>query len=493
MKKFFIQIHKITGSVMSLLFLFWCMSGIVLCFKGFPHASVQKRFENLEFFSDDDFIDIKCLSESLSEKVELEKYQQKAIYRNYKGRKTQVISDAHTLQNVSFFSKANAIEEAERFINANVVHVDSISKLDSWLPWGYYKPLLPFFKCYLDDDKHSTVYVSSKTGTVIQHTTRYARWMARFGAIPHMMYFYQIKQNSKLWQNVILVLGLIGIMVSISGIIAALFRFKKNTSGRIVGITVYKKWLYKWHHILGLFIGIFFLTFLVSGIFYVSGVPSWICAKPEGRSPQRVWNQTIKQDSVMQPQRIWNLLPEKSGLRKIAWSTAMGVPVIEAYYNNYKKPIVYVTNNDTLIPFSINQKVIEAYALQTLKNKQVSVEQQGEYGNYYKAYGMYYHPLPVYKICLNDRFNSSLYIDPQSGKAVEYFNNNKKARRILTRGLHKLDFSIFKNFSWLRITILIIISLGGLVVSFTGVLLSWKWLKRLVKSGRKISIANKGQ
>ena len=93
---------------------------------------------------------------------------------------------------------------------------------------GYYKPLLPFFKCYMADEKHSVLFVSAKTGTVIQHTTRYSRWMARLGAIPHLMYFPRIKQYANRWENTILVLGIIGILVTISGLFVAFFRFKKR-------------------------------------------------------------------------------------------------------------------------------------------------------------------------------------------------------------------------------------------------------------------------
>ncbi len=481
MKKVFIQIHKIAGSLLSLVFLMWCLSGIALLIKGFPHASRQDRFENLEYFNESDFVDIPFFSETSSGKIELEKYQGKSIYRKYKGRKIQNIYDAHTLKEYKVFTKSNAVKEAEHYLNVNILRVDSITEIDSWIPWGYYKPLLPFYKCYMADAKCSVIYISSQTGTVIQHTTRYSRWMARIGAIPHILYFYQIKQFATLWKNTVLVLGIIGIFVSLSGLIASFFRLRRNATGKIIGISVYKKLIYRWHHILGLFIGIFFFTFLLSGIFYATGIPSWICEKSEVESPQKLWNQRTDTESTIYPERIWTLLPEKEGLRKITWTASMGNPVIEAYYDNYKSPYYYAANNDTLVQFSTTKEKIYSYAQKVLKNKVITISIQEEYDNYYKSQGMYYHSLPAYKLNLNDAFNTVIFIDPESGRVVEYFNNNKRVRRWLTRGLHKLNFSIFKNVEWLRITILIILCVGGILVSFTGVLLSWKWLKRLIK------------
>ena len=343
----------------------------------------------------------------------------------------------------------------------------------------------------MSDTEHSVLYVSSKTGSVIQHTTRYSRWMARLGAIPHLMYFPQIKQYEQRWKNTILILGIIGLLVTISGLVVAFFRFKRDDSGKITGITVYKKWSYKWHHIFGLFIGLFFFTFLLSGIFYATDVPSWISAKPEGKSPQSIWNKRLETDSTMRPERIWNLLPEKKGLRKIAWSTAMGFPVVEAYYANYRAPVTYKVNGDTILLFDTTEKGIEKYAHKTFRNKLIKIEQQADYDLHYKANGMYSHPLPVYKLNLNDGFNSVLYIDPASGKAVEYYNNNKGTERLLTRGLHKLDFTIFLKADGVRNTILIILCIGGIIVSFTGVLLSFKWFRRVFKSNKKRDKQNK--
>ncbi len=482
MKNFFIQIHKITGSVLSLLFLMWCFTGIILLYKGFPHANRHDRFENLEYLNESDFTNLPYFDETNSGEVELEKYQGNLIYRKENGSKAQQIFDAHTLEAYDIFTSNQAIKEAEHYLNTKVVKVDSLNKINSWVPWGYYKPLLPFYKCYMADEEHSVLFVSAKIGAVIQHTTRYSRWMARLGAIPHLMYFPQIKQFAKRWENTILVLGIIGILVIISGLFVAFFRFKRDTEGRIVSISIFKKWSYKWHHIFGLFVGLFFFTFLLSGIFYATGVPSWISAKPEGKSPQTRWNQRLETDTTMYPERVWNLLPEKSGLRKIAWTTAMGLPVVEAYYDNYRKSVNYIVENDTLKQFLTTEEKIKAYAIEVLGSKKFSVEIQEEYDNYYKSSGMYYHSLPAYKLSFDNEFNTILYIDPESGKAVEYFNNNKKTQRWLTRGLHKINFSFFTKAEWLRKTILIILCVGGFVVSFTGVILSWKWLRKGLKN-----------
>jgi len=458
----------------------WCLTGVVLVFVGFPHSSTQERFEHLEFFTESDFEHLSYFEGLNSGDVELEKYLGKPVYRAYKSRKSQIVYNAQTLEECSPFAKEDAIKEAEGFLNATVREIDSVPELDSWIPWGHYKPLLPFYKCYMNDDAHTVLYISAKSGTIIQQTERFSRWMARIGAIPHMFYFYQIKQDSAVWENTILVLGIIGLLVTLSGLIVALYRFKRNTSGKVTGITVYKKWSYKWHHIFGLFIGLFFCTFLLSGIFYATDVPEWLVSKPEGKSPMSQWNKGIKVDSVMHPSSVWNAIPNKNGIRKIAWSSSLGQPCIEVFYNEAKIPEVLVYfGSDSLERLDIDESDVEKYAQKLFKDTFISLETQEHYNEQYLESGMFNRPLPVYKITIDDGFNTVLFVDPSSGKAVTYFNSHKEAALFLTRGLHKFNFSVFENADWLRMTILIIITLLCGIVSLTGVILSWKWLKRV--------------
>jgi len=485
-KTFFIQLHKITGSALSLLFLMWCLTGVVLVFVGFPHASRQQRFEKLDYLSESDFQNLPYFDQTESGKIELEKYQGELVYRKYKGKKSQQVFNAKQRHKLPLFSKSQAICEAEHFINAKVTSVDSIAELDSWIPWGYYKPLLPFFKCYMDDPDHSVLYVSAQSGTVVQHTQRSSRWYARIGAIPHWIYFSQIKQNADVWQITVLILGIISLLVAISGMVVAFFRFKRNSDGKISDLSVYKKWSYKWHHIFGLCIGLLFCIFLLSGIFYATGVPNWISAKPSGKPATSVWNKRSKTDSVIHPSQIWKQLPQKEGVRKIAWESAMGRQVVNVYYDDYRSPKTFIAiQTDSLIPFTATKDEIQQFAQKKFKDQFQSIEIQNKYDSYYEECGMFHHPLPAYKVNLNDGFGTSVFIDPATGKAVEYFNANKKDRRWLTKGLHKFDFSIFNKADWLRKTILIIVCLIGTAVSFTGVLLSWKWIKRMFKKRLK--------
>jgi hypothetical protein len=482
LKTALIQLHKISGSFISLLFLVWFLTGIVLIFAGFPHASRQERFEHLIPFNSYDFENIQAFPPTKG-KVELEKYLDKPVYRVYFGRRAQKVYDATTLESIKSFSEDDAIVIAERFRQHPVSKIELVEELDSWIPWSYYKPLLPFYKCYVDDAAHTVLYVSSKSGAIIQETNRDSRWLARVGAIPHWIYFKQLKSNDELWKTIVVVLGIIGLLACVSGFWVAFYRVKKDENNRTVKLTVYKKWDYKWHHLMGWFLAVLMSTFTLSGIFYTTNIPSWLSAKPEGRSYLSKWNKVQVNDSLMHPSIAWKQLPNKNKLRKLAPSSSLNKQVINAYYDDYRNPQSYcIINNDSLVPFTFTETDLINYAQGIFKHDSFELKLQTSYDDYYRESGMFHHPLPAYKIIVNDEYNTQLYIDGNTGKAVTHIDNNKQWRRWLTKALHKFDFPFLANYDWLRKILLIIAMLAGSFMCITSVTLSWKWLKRVIKT-----------
>ena len=89
------------------------------------------------------------------------------------------------------------------------------------------------------------------------------------------------------------------------------------------------------------------------------------------------------------------------------------------------------------------------------------------------------------KLAENDEAQNLIYIDPGTGKVVTSFTRNSKIHRWLYQGLHKFNFQFLVEHNWLRKILLIILSLGGIVISFSGVVLSWKWIKRKTKKHKK--------
>lgn len=456
---------------MSLIFVVWCLSGIILIFDGFPHASREKRFLHLQTFGSADFEHLQAPPQKAKGDIALELCNGKPVYRLKQGMRAEKVYDAETLNPISSFSKEQAIQLSSSYCQADVSKLIVPNQLDQWIPWSYYKLLLPFYKCYMNDDDQSVVYVSSKTGNIIQHTTQSARWSARLGAIPHWAYFSFLRQRTGAWEKVIIILSTLGLVVSISGIIVGIIRLKRKK-----GITPYKKFWYKWHHLSGFFFGLFLCTFILSGMISVTGVPDWLVFIHSSEKEKISWvKPSAEQQTALLPQTIWEAVEQKKGIRRIAWKKVLDKTQLWIYYNNYEEPVAYTNNQgkvEKVKPYSLLE--IEKIAQVIFKKNDFNVSLQRNYDSYYAPSAMRFHPKPVYKITLNDVASTWLYIDPATGENVQKIDRNYRARRWLYRALHTFNFPWLQKADWLRKAILLLLCLACFAISLTGCVLKYK-------------------
>lgn len=484
LKHIAIQLHKITGSLLSLLFLLWFISGIVMIFEGFPHASRKERFDHLATFSENQFKQLAPPPTTWLGKVNLELCNGKPVYRLITGRKAQKAFDAQNLKPLESFSEEHARKQATSFLGSPVKEVKLLNNVDQWVPWSYYKPLLPFYKCYMNDPARTVLYVSEKTGEIVQQTNRKERWAARCGVIPHWLYFKQLRLQSGLWLVVVLCLSGVGIAMSFTGIIVGLIR-KKNGNH----LTPYKKALYKWHHITGFIFGLFVFTFVLSGFFSLANVPNWMVFISSKNEKKISWGQDLDlaKQAAISPYKIYEALEQKEGIRKISWKNMHGKPAYFVYYNNYQIPETYQLVGDSIQKHTIySLSEVKEIAKNYLGGTGYSIIHQEKYDNYYKGSAMYYLPQPVYKLITSNAAQTWIYINPATAEKVKSYTRNTRLRRWLYQGLHKFDFKFLREEAeWFRKLLLIVISLGGIAVSASGVLMSKVWLRRTVRKTQK--------
>jgi len=85
--------------------------------------------------------------------------------------------------------------------------------------------------------------------------------------------------------------------------------------------------------------------------------------------------------------------------------------------------------------------------------------------------------LPVWRIVLHDEAATWLHVDAATGQLLSTSTSDSRLRRWLFNGLHSLDFPLFlRTPAWyLAIWLL---SLVGLAVSVTGVVIGWRRLAK---------------
>jgi len=100
--------------------------------------------------------------------------------------------------------------------------------------------------------------------------------------------------------------------------------------------------------------------------------------------------------------------------------------------------------------------------------------------------GYYYNPsgtrsLPVLRVRYADPQETWLYVDPATGSIAQRSEKITRLRRWLYQGLHSLDFPFLYFRRPLWDIVVIVLSVGGLVLSATTVTPAWRRLKRHVR------------
>jgi uncharacterized iron-regulated membrane protein len=480
LKNILIQIHNCTGTLLSFMFLIWFLSGFVLIYAGFPHLSREKYFQSLEPMHSSEMTSIQMPSSNFKGRVELEKLNGELVYRVSKSRGNQKVYSAFTLQNISDISEQQAVKIAEKFSGNSILKVEKREQLDQWIPWSYYESSLPFYLCYVDDEQASRVYVSAKNGKVLQETNCSNRWAARLGAIPHWIYFKSLRLKRGLWLKTVYWISLAGVIMCLAGLLAGFIRLRKKRKNESwKAYSPYKKFWYKWHHIVGFMFGIFVFTFILSGMISVSGISKKIVPVHSQKSPRQLWNQQlILGDSLL---NLTELFDSEKTIKKVEWKTVMNELCLWVYKDHHSVPQIYTVRNNHLQKRSTYSKNnIEVWLGKIYPNLEYNITLLDEMDAYYHPSKEQKGAFPVWKIELKDKDETRMYVSPIKGELIRSYNKNGKWNRWLYRGLHTFDFPFLLQHEWLRKLILIVLSIAGTFISISGCVLGYKWVRRKV-------------
>lgn len=166
-------------------------------------------------------------------------------------------------------------------------------------------------------------------------------------------------------------------------------------------------------------------------------------------------------------------------VKTIEWTHYQGIPLYRL--RTVSKEVTLDASTNTIRPFRITEEMILA-AVKRLAGDSTtySITKMNEYDNYYISRRRPL-PLPVYKVTFDNKAKDCYYYNLESFRPVHY-DTNGRWKRWLYRGLHTLDIKFLVERPALWTVVIWTLLLGGAVVSFTGIVLSVKYLKnRFIK------------
>lgn len=463
------------GTMLSILFLVWFLSGMVMMYHSYPKVSQQQRMEHAETIG------------AATKPVNIADTVKSMAFERVAGRDLcivntangETVSDVVTGQNIEHFPAEALMRVASRWTASTPTLLDTLNEIDVWLigvmPFSEY----PIYHYALNDGHGSELYLSSRTGRALQLTDRSSRFWAWVGAIPHWIYITRLRATGRQpWTDTVLWLSGIGIAMTLTGIIVGIHamvqtrRRRSNAGAR--GLTPYVKPLFRWHHLFGLCFGLFVLTWIFSGFMSLADAPQMLWPVHEKHSaadicaPQlHTGRFTLDCNEVLASADVKRLeLLEMGGTPYYHVWTADDDYLVDATLR-YPRPALLTTECCRDIVESVRD------------GKQVTATMLYEYDDYYVSQHQKL-PLPVCRVTVDDADGSTYYIDPRNGNC-RYYNHNKRAGKWMYTGLHELNTRFFATHPLLRLLILWPLLIGGTIVSITGLLMGCGVIKRRLR------------
>jgi uncharacterized iron-regulated membrane protein len=467
-----VAVHRWLGIPLSLLFVMWFASGIVMHFVPFPELTEEERFAGLPA------IDLSRVMHSPAEAAaasDLERVRRVRLWQRDDGP-VYLVSAAAGIKalragdlsaaDVRSGQLALAIASAHarlRKLGAKDATIVEAADYDQWTVPNGFDQRRPLYRVALNDGAGTELYVSSRTGEVVLDTTRSERAWNYAGSVVHWIYPTVLRKDWMAWNVTVWWLSLIGIIAALSGVVVGIVRFK-IVRNRLV--SPYRRW-HAWHHWLGMICAIFVTTWIFSG---------WLSMDHGRLFPDGSLSEAEADRIAGAP--AWNeltpaaLMSVPRDAREIEWF-AFGGQIyqrertrINAQQLSAAVPVHDMRPHAFLQAGEIDAVLSRAAAGCT---NTAIVKPDGDY-----PVASEVEDAPVYRsICDNGWYD----IDGATGAILEKLDVPRRAYRWLYRALHTLDFPVLMARPNLRAAVVVALCAFGIVFSITGVVIGWRRLR----------------
>ena len=476
-------VHRWAGIAGCLLIAMWFLSGLVMMYVAFPALTDTERHAGLPPL---DLPGVRITPDAamagagltrFPRSLRLEMMGAHPVYRmiDWNGKPYTISArDAARIEQVDA-AAAQAI--AQRFSGAAGARWVETAERDQWTVPNGLNPWRPLHRIALDDAAASELYVSARTGEVMRDTNRAERFWNWLGAVPHWMYFTPVRADPPLWRQVVLWTSGACIAVAVSGIWIGWLRLRvrrRFAHGSAGGTSPYHGWM-AWHHVAGLAASLFLLAWLASGWLSVNPnqwFPGHAFAQP---ALERYAGETLPRFPAGDGAALASLLSDTTlPPREIRLAWQAGVPVMLVA----TAATTHAYHANTGAPLALSAQTLAQAAAQLMPDATVAGHDLLHEDD---AYWYSHHQprkLPVLRVRFDDDCATWAYIDPDTGNLLGRSDRSRRAYRWLFHAAHSWDFGWLVRHRPAWDATVWLLSLAGLVVSVSGVVIGWRRLFR---------------
>lgn len=471
MIRWMLLLHRYMGIALGVLMVMWCLSGVVMMYVSYPALAESLRLKRLAPIAWERCCKVPDALRTDAQPAASAEIEMLAgrpvLFLNAEGTRPIDLTTGAAIEGIT---AAQAMQVAKDFIGAAdssaAPRLLGLIDHDQWTVAGDFHSSRPLYRFAADDSAGTQLYISSITGRAVQITTARERFWNWLGAVPHWLYFGELRRHAWLWSQLVIYASLLGCFLTAIGIYLGVRQMLVQPPGRwspYVGFNL-------WHHIAGLVFGVFTLTWVASGLLSMNPW-GWL----EGESAQA--------ENARIHGRNASVVDLAGALQKIADARPEAVSLKSAPLNSRLYFIAHRSSgeprrlDDAGSPAALDGADVAFLSRAAAGSAgSAALELLRQEDNYYFSHHREIAALPVYRLILAS--GTRYYFDSVSGMLAAKQDSDARAYRWLHAGLHRLDFVAPLRSRPLWDALMLALMTGVTVGCVTGAYLGYRRLTR---------------
>ncbi len=347
----------------------------------------------------------------------------------------------------------------------------------NWTQHGALNPHAQAFHFKAGDGSSRQVLVSQTTGDPILLTHKGFYLLYWLGPIVHYYTLKPFRDYPAFWRNLVDWSSGLGTFMVLLGLVLGIWflRWDRLPSEPKKAVPYSDTWMWL-HHVFGMLFGVLTFTFVLSGLFSMNPMKIFPSTSVEEAQREKFAGAGLRPSDMKGLAALARQAPRahevslssfEGGLAATLWSQGGGAAA------TLRRGPQGWQAAPALAQAEVERALRRGFPGGSLKSLELLEKQDAYY--YERPEKRRWRQYPVYRAQIEGKPDITLYLAPSTGEILLKHSPGSKLRRWLYNGLHSFDFMPFYYRPWWDI-IVILMCLGGLALSVTGVVLSWKWL-----------------